>query len=117
MQIFLQFERCQFKRLVQIFLHNAGKLYAIGGCNNSTCLSSVEVYDATRDEWTAAAKMRKARACLAAAEYKEQIYATGKRQYVNVCKLFSGMLVGSHRYFVIIMLLSVVVHLLPYTTA
>ena len=69
---------CQFQRVMQIFLRNAEKLYAIGGCNNSTCLSSVEVYDATRDDWTAAAKMRKARACLAAAVFKEQIYATGK---------------------------------------
>ena len=38
-----------------------GKLYAVGGRDGSSCLSSVEVYDPHTDKWTIAAPMLKRR--------------------------------------------------------
>ena len=39
-----------------------GKLYAVGGRDGSSCLSSVEVYDPHTDKWTIAAPLLKRRA-------------------------------------------------------
>ena len=38
-----------------------GKLYAVGGCNNGDCLSSVERYDPVTNAWEAVAPMTSAR--------------------------------------------------------
>lgn len=67
-----------------------GKIYAIGGYNQSECLDTVECYDPSSNKWTMLARMRERRARFTAAVLHGQIYAvggsTGSRDQLSVEK-------------------------------
>ncbi|XP_039270355.2 uncharacterized protein LOC120345045 [Styela clava] len=54
-----------------------GKIYAMGGYNQSECLDSVECYDPNHNKWTMVARMQERRARFTAAVLNGQIYAVG----------------------------------------
>jgi N-acetylneuraminic acid mutarotase len=55
-----------------------GKIYAIGGYNDSSgCLSTVEEYDPATDTWTTKTPMPTTRAGLAIGVVNNKIYAIG----------------------------------------
>lgn len=52
-----------------------GKVYAVGGFNGSLRVRTVDVYDATLDQWTACAGMVARRSTLGVAVLNNCIYA------------------------------------------
>ena len=54
-----------------------GKIYVIGGSNNTGWLSSVEAYDPSKDQWHSAASMPTQRCRMAVAEVGGKIYVRG----------------------------------------
>ncbi|WP_051962640.1 Kelch repeat-containing protein [Mesoaciditoga lauensis] len=68
-----------------------GKIYAIGGYNDGTCLSAMEVYDPKTNKWTKAAPMPTARDWFAAVVYQGKIYAIGgenRESYLSTVEVY-----------------------------
>lgn len=55
----------------------AGRVFAVGGFNSSLRERTVDVYDGTRDQWSAVSSMQERRSTLGAAVLGNLLYAVG----------------------------------------
>lgn len=53
------------------------RLYAIGGCDGSSCLKSMEYFDPHTNKWSLCAPMSKRRGGVGAASYNGFLYVVG----------------------------------------
>jgi len=63
-------------------------IYAVGGFDDSSQLSSVERYDVGSDQWTMVAPMNCPRSALTVSIINNSIYAIGKFCFVMHCTVF-----------------------------
>ena len=68
-----------------------GKLYAVGGRDGSSCLSSVEVYDPHTDKWTVAAPMLKRRG----GEFVHHLVSSACG--LSFVRVYQGKMLGLHK--------------------
>lgn len=54
-----------------------GHLYAVGGCDCSQSLASIEAYDPQKNQWTLLAEMAELRSGLGVAIVGKKLYAVG----------------------------------------